>query len=146
MALIQLTDGSFVDEALYNAAGGVGYAAPVAPVAGLGTVASPSASMVAAPLPSIADSATTAGVNYSYTDGATTPVGAPDTAAGTDLGFNTDTLGLATQVGNLGLGYLSYKDSHAMNKQNLAGAKFNLDEAKNESAINASYRASYGLA
>ena len=82
------------------------------------------------------------GVNFDK-DGVNT-LNVPDTDS-SGFGLNTDTLGKVAAVGQLGLGYLNYKDSHAMNKQNLAGAKFNLAEAKNESRINAAYRKSYGL-
>lgn len=65
---------------------------------------------------------------------------------GTELGLNTETLGAASQIGQLGLGYLNYRDAHKANKAALEASKFNLAEAKKDAAATDAYRASYGLA
>lgn len=59
------------------------------------------------------------------------------------IGFNNKTLGSVASLGQLGLGVLNYKDSHARNKQDLEGAKFNLAQAREDAAVDARYRASY---
>ena len=66
-------------------------------------------------------------------------------SAGTDLGFNTETLGVATGLGQLALGAMNYKDASKANRQALRESKFNLSQAKEDAAINRAYRASYGL-
>jgi len=157
MGMIQLTDGSLVNEQMYNAAGGIGYA-PRSPQPGLGTVSNADR-LAGVPL---SDNAygnmmqTEANVQTDIT--ASNPLNPnniqyddkgniiPSNAnAPTGIGFNTQTLGAVAGLGQLGLGYLNYKDAHKMNKQTLAEKKFNLGQARKDAAIDADYRASYGV-
>ena len=68
----------------------------------------------------------------------------PTAGLGTGFGMNTQTATAALGLGSLALGYLGYRDSHKMNKANLAASEQNLKFAKEDNAATNAYRASYG--
>lgn len=71
-------------------------------------------------------------------------VGQPGTAGNSIFGMDTGVLDLGLGIGQLGLGYLAYKDNKRMNDAKLEGMQQNLDNAKTEAAATANYRKSYG--
>ena len=148
MGLIQLKDGSFVDEGLYNARDGEGYSPSADPMQSNG-LTDFSMNMTDfntwASNPANADAAAKMGeAGLTFDDQGVGSFSGTNPFGETGLGMNTKTLSAVTGLGQLGLGYLNYKDSHAMNKQNLKGAKFNLAQARNEADNTAAYRKSYG--
>ena len=63
---------------------------------------------------------------------------------GSTFGLSNDLWGGMGTAAQLGLGFLNYKDAHAMNKKNMAGMDQNLKNAKAEADATAKYRAAYG--
>lgn len=60
------------------------------------------------------------------------------------FGISNDIFDLGLGLGQLGLGYMAYKDNKELNKAKIAGMNQNLENAKTESAATAAYRKSYG--
>ena len=82
--------------------------------------------------------------NLSVADGAAIGAGgAVGSDTGSLFGGYGDVLGTGMDIAKLGLGFLNYKDAHAMNKANLAGMDQNLKNAATEAQATADYRAAY---
>lgn len=64
---------------------------------------------------------------------------------GSLFGISGDVLDFGIGLGQLGLGYLGYKDNHAESKMRIAGMQENLKNAQTEAAATKNYRASYGV-
>lgn len=59
------------------------------------------------------------------------------------FGIDNNIFNLGLGAAQLGLGYMQYKDNHAMNEKTMEGMDQNLANAKTEAAATQAYRAAY---